>query len=114
MAGVGSFRLLAKLGEHLVETFDLDLRIYYVRLEASLQALAPAPPLRNGFSELLFRIVDVLQLMQEQIEHCFDVFGENSNRPCLHAGLKSSTTASSFLILARFTFMYGRRISKCG
>ena len=79
---VSAFRLLTELGEDLVETLDLVLRIDHVRLKSGLQVgiRRHLRHFRNGFRKLLLGVVDVLQLMQEQAFHRFDVFGEDTHR----------------------------------
>src|SRR3569623_1730649 len=82
IAGAGrALELLAELFEHLVQALDLLVSFVQMRLEARYQIAIGRflDHLRKRLGDLLLRVIDVLQLMQQQVIHCFDVFGENAH-----------------------------------
>jgi hypothetical protein len=64
-----------------VEAFDLVLGIDHLRLQTGLQVRIGRHIGHFGdrFRELLLGVIDVFELMQEEIFHRFDVFGEDAH-----------------------------------
>jgi hypothetical protein len=84
--------------EYLLKALHMGLGFVKVRQEPLLQLAVSRlfRHFRKRLHELLFRIVDVLQLMHEQIVHGFDVSGEQSHclLPFSLDKTRSNTTGS--------------------
>ena len=67
--------------KHLLEPPDVIARLLQVRIEggAQLRRGRLRDHLRQGANNLLFRIVDVLKLVNEKIVHRLDVSGEQAH-----------------------------------
>ena len=83
-----SLGLLAEFCEHFVEALDLFVGFFQMSLEAGYQIAIGRffDHLRKCLGDLMLCVIDVLQLMQEQVFHCFDVFAENAHESLLYDG----------------------------
>ena len=80
---IGALRALAEHLEGLFQTLHLVLGLAQMRLEgrAEIAAGRLLDHVGQGFQDLLFRVVDVLQDVQEQVVHGLDVFGKEAHSP---------------------------------
>jgi len=78
---IRALRSLAQFGEHLVQPLNLLVGLLEMVLETCREVTVSCQVdhFRQNLCDLLLRIINVLQAVQEQVIHGFDVFRENAH-----------------------------------